>query len=89
MSEQLELRVWAIGSTDAADKAKAEARRAGYRIQTVASIRPAPGSESVVDLHRTSAYWLVALAVNRPTSAMSEETLIAAYGGLGEAPIDV
>lgn len=85
---QIEFRVWAMGSTDAADQAKQEAQKQGYRIQTVASIHPAPGSESVVDLSRISVYWLVTLAV-RESGAISESTLIAGYGGLPEAPLDV
>lgn len=65
MSEQIEIRVTAAGSTDAADQAKAEARRQGYRIQTVAAIRPvtdvAPGPHK-------RAGWVVTLAV-RPRVA--------------------
>lgn len=86
MTEQVEFQVWATGSTDAADKAKDKARKQGCRIQTVASIRPV--STAVVDLARTSALWSVTLAVTRPTSAMGEDTLISAYGGLPESPID-
>lgn len=60
MSEQIEIRVTAQGSTDAADKAKAEARRQGWRIRTVASIHPVA---YVVPGPREPAAWIVTLAV--------------------------
>lgn len=83
--EQIELRVWAIGSTDAADQANQLARKGGYRIRTIAAIRPV----GRVPLPNDRAEWIVTLAVSRPTSAMSEAELIAAYGGLpGGSPID-
>jgi len=63
---QLKLRVRAVGSTDAADRAKAEARRRGHRVQTVASIRPANAHKASVDLHRVEAGWIVVLAVREP-----------------------
>jgi len=55
-------RVTAKGSTDAADQAKALARRDGYRVQTVASVRPAAGA---IPSRTEAAQWVVALAVRR------------------------
>jgi hypothetical protein len=48
-------------------------------------------SESVVDLSRIPAYWTVVLAVRDPATGtrLSEAELIAGYGGLPEAPLDV
>jgi len=71
MSVQVEYRVTAKGSTDAADQAKALARRDGYRVQTVASIRPAlrkgdgESFASPVPGPNERAPWVVALAVRR------------------------
>ena len=84
MSRQVEFHVRARGSTDAADQAKAEAREAGYRVQTVASIRPL--GAGVPDPH-DEAHWVVVLAVRDVETPMSEAELIAAHGGL-ERPIE-
>lgn len=64
MSEHLKLRVTAIGSTDAADKAKRIARDRGLRVQTVASIRLTTAAHKFgFDPQRQSASWTVVLAV--------------------------
>jgi hypothetical protein len=59
-SRTVEFRVRAIGSTDAAGRAKQTARELGYRIQTVASIRPVVPDAS---RGREQADWIVVLAV--------------------------
>lgn len=64
MSQQLTNRVTAVGSTDAADKAKRQARASGYRVQTVASIRlTTPAHKHGFDPSRQPASWTVVLAV--------------------------
>lgn len=60
---RLTLRVDAIGTTDAQDIAKRRARDDGWKVRTVASVRPAAG----FDGNRTiRGPWVVELAVVRP-----------------------
>lgn len=61
-SRHVEFHVRARGSTDAADKAKAEARVDGLRIQTVASVRPLGDR---VPAPAEVAHWVVTLAVRQ------------------------
>lgn len=61
MSAQIVLTVHATGSTDAIDRAKAEARSRGYRVVTVASCRLVLGQTG--DERRDALAWEVALAV--------------------------
>lgn len=63
MSEQIEVRLVAIGSTDAADKAKRWAREQGRKVQTVAAIRLNPDAPEPDNVHREPAAWIVTLAV--------------------------
>ena len=58
---QAEYRVMAMGSTDAADKAKHLARASGYRICTVSRIDALGDPDP-----RTLAPWRVVLAVRQP-----------------------
>lgn len=64
MTKQIVLTVWAHGSTDAMEVAKAEARRKGFHVQTVASCRLVLGQTG--DERRDRMTWNVALAV-RPS----------------------
>lgn len=63
MSDQVEIRLTATGSTDAVDKAKRMAREQGYRIQTVASVRLARDVTPPADPARQEGSWCVTLAV--------------------------
>lgn len=67
MSEHIEVRVSAIGSTDAVDQAKKEARLHGHRVQTVASVRLAADVPAPADWHRERGSWVVTLAVRSAT----------------------
>lgn len=60
MSEPIEIRVAAVGAATALGRAKAIARQQGYRIRTVASVRPADAEGE----------WVVRLAVTRPEWAV-------------------
>ena len=82
MTYQLTGRFWAETSDDAIRQAKEWIHaEPALRLRTVAKVTAVPGL----------AAWdvTVAVAEANPTSAMSEELLIAAYGGLGtgERPI--
>ena len=78
MTHQLTGRFWADSSDDAISQAKEWIHaEPALRLRTVAKVTAIEG---------TSAFDVtLSVSPSNPTSAMSEELLIAAYGGLGTA----
>jgi hypothetical protein len=70
VSAQVKIRVTAVGSTDAVERAKRQARDRGLHIQTVASVRlTTHAHKHSFDPRYQQASWTVVLAVREAVPA--------------------